>query len=337
MDRDAPGPVSTDEFLVVPDVREPWQPVRSEDVPESPIKVPSMLLLLALVLVSGALYQAWPRAAAYQTVVDENLALKAQLTSMDARMSEVERMWTELQLYKAQLQSLSQAKGDHGPIPDEAMQGAGVEAVAVAQEEAGDTDADHEHTDEPSEPMEEPPAPLVPADLEPANAWASAVASRMNDALARFDESEGDLDALMAELEGLRAVRDSLPGLWPAEGRFTSGFGWRRDPVRGTTKFHSGVDIANERGTAIYSVAPGVVTRSGTSSGYGRVIEIDHGFGVSTKYAHCTTLRVRVGERVERGDYIATMGSTGKSTGPHLHFELRIDGNAVDPLKYLPR
>ena len=338
MDRDGAGEVSGDEYLVVPDVREPWQPVRSDDVPESPIRIPSMLLLFALVAVSGVLFQAWPRAAAYQEVVDENLALKAQLTSMDARMSEVERMWTELQLYKAQLQSLSQAKGDHGPLPDEAMQGAGVEEIAdAAADDAvaeGDTDIPEGDSDEPSDA---PQVPLAPTDLEPANAWASSVAARMNEALARFDESEGDLDALMAELEGLRAVRDSLPGLWPAEGRFTSGFGWRRDPVRGTTKFHSGVDIANERGTAIYSVAPGVVTRSGTSSGYGRVIEIDHGFGVSTKYAHCTTLRVRVGERVERGDYIATMGSTGKSTGPHLHFELRIDGNAVDPLKYLPR
>jgi murein DD-endopeptidase MepM/ murein hydrolase activator NlpD len=242
-------------------------------------------------------------------------------------------MMLRLQLYDAQLRSLSQAAGDHGPLPDDAMQGY---AVADGDDtDAADTDAQEAESTAAEEPG--PEIELVDAELLPARAWAAAVSQRMEDALDRFELGEADLNALMAELEGLRAVRDALPGLWPAEGRFTSGFGWRRDPVRGTTKFHSGIDIANDRGTAIYSVAPGTVTRAGTSSGYGRVVEIDHGFGVSTKYAHCTTLRVREGERVERGDYIATMGSTGKSTGPHLHFELRIDGNAVDPLKYLPR
>ncbi len=84
-------------------------------------------------------------------------------------------------------------------------------------------------------------------------------------------------------------------------------------------------------------MAPGRVVRAETSSSYGRVIDIDHGYGIVTRYAHCTTLRVKEGDWVERGDFISTMGSTGKSTGPHLHFELRIDDSPHDPLKYLPR
>jgi hypothetical protein len=333
MDRSDAEPSPSEVYLRVPGPQETVSRVGPTDIPETPVRVPSMLLVVALVATIAALVQAWPQAAAYRGVMEENLALREQLSAMDSRMGEVETMMLRLQLYDAQLRSLSQAAGDHGPLPDDAMQGY---AVADGDDtDAADTDAQEAESTAAEEPG--PEIELVDAELLPARAWAAAVSQRMEDALDRFELGEADLNALMAELEGLRAVRDALPGLWPAEGRFTSGFGWRRDPVRGTTKFHSGIDIANDRGTAIYSVAPGTVTRAGTSSGYGRVVEIDHGFGVSTKYAHCTTLRVREGERVERGDYIATMGSTGKSTGPHLHFELRIDGNAVDPLKYLPR
>ena len=100
---------------------------------------------------------------------------------------------------------------------------------------------------------------------------------------------------------------------------------------------HAGIDIAAPRGTPIYAVSPGVVDAARYNSGYGRIVVLDHGFGIKTRYAHNSSLLVSKGDLVEAGQLIATVGSTGQSTGPHLHFELLIDGKAVDPLDYLPR
>lgn len=136
----------------------------------------------------------------------------------------------------------------------------------------------------------------------------------------------------------MEPLRLALPRRWPAEGDLTSSFGYRESPVgRARTRFHSGIDVANRRGTAIVAAAPGVVRDVSFNSGYGRVIEVDHGYGVSTLYAHCTSILVREGQVVEEGRLIATIGSTGWSTGPHLHFEVRIHEEAVDPLDFLPR
>jgi hypothetical protein len=277
----------------------------------------ALLVLIAL----GA-----PRVWAYSGLLNENLALRDRLQGVDHRMAEVDRMMMRLRLYDAQLKSLSQAQGDHGPLPDEVMSNGGLVRELVTLEAGAEGPVASEVAPE-----------LTPGMLRPAERWALRVSERVTTFIDLFQRGEHDLDKLITELESLKTIRDALPGIWPADGLITSGFGWRSDPVHGTTKFHSGLDIANDRGTAIHAVAPGRVITAETTSGYGRVVEIDHGFGITTRYAHCTTLRVRQGQRVERGDYIATIGSTGKSTGPHLHFELRIDGSAHDPLKYLPR
>jgi murein DD-endopeptidase MepM/ murein hydrolase activator NlpD len=273
-----------------------------------------------------ALAMGAPRVWAYGGLVEENLALRGRLQDIDQQMADVDRMIKRLKLYDAQLKSLSQAQGDHGPLPDDAMTNGG-----LVRDLGGSGDG----ASGPS--VTEAVPEITPELLRPAEGWAAGVAERVSSFLDLYQLGETDLDKLIAELESLQTIRDALPGVWPADGLITSGFGWRSDPVHGTTKFHSGLDIANDRGTAIYAVAPGRVILAESTSGYGRVVEIDHGFGITTRYAHCTTLRVRQDQLIERGDYIATMGSTGKSTGPHLHFELRIDGSAHDPLKYLPR
>ena len=100
---------------------------------------------------------------------------------------------------------------------------------------------------------------------------------------------------------------------------------------------HHGLDIANGQGTPIYASAAGIVVNSEWMGGYGRMVQLDHGFGLTTIYAHCQRLLVRRGQRVERGQLLATMGTTGQSTGTHLHFEVRVEGHAVDPLDYLER
>lgn len=117
--------------------------------------------------------------------------------------------------------------------------------------------------------------------------------------------------------------------------RFTSGFGARQDPKGWGTRMHSGTDFAAAYGTPIYATADGVVTHAGWSSGYGRLIKIQHAFGIETRYAHLAQMRVSVGQKVSRGDRIGDMGNSGRSTGTHLHYEVRIGGNAVNPMTFI--
>lgn len=115
----------------------------------------------------------------------------------------------------------------------------------------------------------------------------------------------------------------------------TSGFGVRSDPFRGGAAMHSGVDIPGPVGTPIYATADGIIGRTGWVGGYGNLVEIDHGKGIQTRYGHLSAIRAVAGTRVKRGDLIGLMGSTGRSTGSHLHYEVRLDGRAVNPTPFL--
>jgi len=117
--------------------------------------------------------------------------------------------------------------------------------------------------------------------------------------------------------------------------RQTSGFGYRRDPKTGGRRLHKGSDFAGRSGTDIFSTADGVVTKAGWQSGYGKLVIIQHAFGIETRYAHNSNIRVRVGQRVSRGDHISDMGNTGRSTGTHLHYEVRVNGKPVNPMIYI--
>ena len=122
---------------------------------------------------------------------------------------------------------------------------------------------------------------------------------------------------------------------WPTMGRISSSFGWRKSPFGKRRVFHSGLDIAAPRGTAIKAPANGTVVHSGWMGGYGRTIVLSHSKGLTTLYGHCSKLLVRKGAKISRGQTIALVGSTGRSTGNHLHFEVRVGGKPRNPLQYL--
>jgi murein DD-endopeptidase MepM/ murein hydrolase activator NlpD len=128
---------------------------------------------------------------------------------------------------------------------------------------------------------------------------------------------------------------NSAPNLWPVEGRVTASFGERIDPFNGEGAFHSGVDIGSSYGSPVVAPADGLVTRSEIMGGYGKAIMIDHGNGISTRYGHLSGYAVTAGQRVHRGDVIGYVGESGRSTGPHLHYEVRINDTPVNPYKYL--
>ncbi|HXZ27901.1 MAG TPA: M23 family metallopeptidase [Terriglobales bacterium] len=125
------------------------------------------------------------------------------------------------------------------------------------------------------------------------------------------------------------------PALWPVEGPVTGGFGERIDPFNGEGAFHTGVDISSNYGHPVIAPADGVVTFANTESGYGNLLVLDHGYGISTRYGHLSGFAVTPGQTVHRGEVIGYVGLTGRSTGPHLHYEVRINEVPVNPYKYL--
>ncbi|HVM14572.1 MAG TPA: peptidoglycan DD-metalloendopeptidase family protein [Egibacteraceae bacterium] len=153
----------------------------------------------------------------------------------------------------------------------------------------------------------------------------------------RAQALQAESDALLQELGKYRYV-GGAPGskdlLWPTDGALTSGFGYRTHPIFKTRRMHAGIDIPAPTGQPIFAAADGVVSSAGVRGGYGNVVVIDHGEGLSTVYAHQSRMTVSTGEDVDAGDVIGHVGSTGWSTGPHLHFEVRLGGTPVDPMEW---
>ena len=148
---------------------------------------------------------------------------------------------------------------------------------------------------------------------------------------------DGDLDLLLTPSPAPEQTEvDEETLYWPAEALLMSDYGWRRHPRFGDMRLHKGIDLAGDPGTPIYAMDDGVVLKAEYNPSFGRMVVLDHGDGATTLYAHCRKLLVEVGEEVAAGAWIAEMGATGRTTGPHLHFEIHHDDVAVDPLEVLP-
>ena len=125
--------------------------------------------------------------------------------------------------------------------------------------------------------------------------------------------------------------------MWSHLGKINNEFGFRRNPFGGRAyEFHAGMDIDGERGDVIVAPANGVIVKAGWQGGYGNMIEVDHGNGLTTRYGHLSKIEIQVGDTVNRGQIIGYVGSTGRSTGPHLHYELRLNDKAINPRRFLP-
>ena len=156
---------------------------------------------------------------------------------------------------------------------------------------------------------------------------------QLSEAMERKAERLTALESLLLDRQVTAAV---TPSGWPAQGGWVSSlFGIRADPFSGRRAYHEGVDIAARLGSLVKAMGDGVISYSGVKLGYGLMVEVTHGQGYATRYAHTAETLVKVGDRVVKGEPIARIGSSGRSTGPHLHFEVRRDGRAVDPQQYL--
>lgn len=237
---------------------------------------------------------------------DEEATLRPSATIADipARLQHVERTLAAVE--QAQVRTLEQVSGEVGRR---------IERLTLALRETGL---------EPKRYMPTGPAggPFVPAGSQQGNV---------------FDRLAASLRVSLAVASRLDETVEAMPLVRPIAGDadLTSTFGYRLDPFTRSPALHSGIDFRGETGTPVHAAGAGVVTLAEYWGGYGNVVEIEHAGGVTSRYAHLSSIGVREGQRVRAGETVGRVGSTGRSTGPHLHYETRIDGEAVDPARFL--
>ncbi|SEL67499.1 Murein DD-endopeptidase MepM and murein hydrolase activator NlpD, contain LysM domain [Stigmatella aurantiaca] len=152
---------------------------------------------------------------------------------------------------------------------------------------------------------------------------------------AEATRQEQSLQELQAYFQDQKSLLASTPSVWPARGWVTSDFGQRLDPYTAERVTHAGLDIAAPHGKEIHAPSDGTVVFAGLEGGYGNVLVIDHGYGIKTRYGHLAKMLVKAGDKVKRGALIAAVGNTGRSTGPHLHYEVRVNGIPQNPRKFI--
>jgi murein DD-endopeptidase MepM/ murein hydrolase activator NlpD len=161
------------------------------------------------------------------------------------------------------------------------------------------------------------------------------MAARAQRLASRAAEQQGSFERLLELLRGKADQLASTPSIWPAKGWLTSRYGYRISPFTGLRDFHGGVDVAAEPGTEIVAPARGRVVQAGAQGALGNVVVLDHGFGIRTTFGHAQDLLVHEGQSVERGERIASVGNSGRSTGPHLHYAVARNGRLTNPLDYI--
>jgi murein DD-endopeptidase MepM/ murein hydrolase activator NlpD len=178
--------------------------------------------------------------------------------------------------------------------------------------------------------------------LQPQNNMAKSqkdIVRSMHSAIDNLDREvalcEKDKTELHKFLENQKVLLASTPSIWPANGWLSSRFGYRISPFTGKKEFHRGIDIATRIGAPIVVPADGIVSKVYRDRGYGKVVSVSHGYGVITRYAHLNKALVKKGQYVKRGETIALVGNSGRTTGPHLHYEVHLNRVAVDPLRYI--
>jgi murein DD-endopeptidase MepM/ murein hydrolase activator NlpD len=175
----------------------------------------------------------------------------------------------------------------------------------------------------------------IPGPAAAAEGNLSALPGKLSSLETEASRQEQSLHELQEYFDDQRSLLASTPSIWPTRGWVTSDFGTRIDPYTAERRMHQGLDIATPHGQPVYSPSDGTVVFAGVESGYGNVLVLDHGYGVKTRYGHLSEILVHLGDRIRRGDKVAAVGNTGRSTGPHLHYEVRVNGIPENPRKFI--
>jgi murein DD-endopeptidase MepM/ murein hydrolase activator NlpD len=263
----------------------------------------------------------------------ETQARREQVADFEAQLEAVDGHLSRLQEFERKVRIIANLPGSAGTGgEDVSVAGQPEDAEAMPRRGEGGLD---EPVD--VEPPLEPTPPRLPR--APHGAPVEHRVSLLREAAvylgAVAEGQETTLAELVEALEGKRHHLASSPSIWPAKGWLTSRYGYRTSPFTGRRQFHAGVDIAGAPGSDVVAPARGKVVFSGKRGPLGNSLIIDHGYGVRTQYGHNKDLKVRRGDEVERGQVIALLGNTGRSTGPHLHYVVEVKGKSRDPLDYI--
>lgn len=262
--------------------------------------------ILFLAIAGHYLYVA-KDASESQVLREENATLRNQLKSVREKVEHIGATLDRMERFDQRLRNLTQPadpqKGDSA-IADDLLGRRGSSAGS---------------------PLLAPGAPGSPRLL----------GGRLDKLSAEAARQEQGLEELHAYFQEQRSLLASTPSLWPARGWVTSDFGQRLDPYTADRVMHGGMDIAAPHGKEVFAPSEGTVVFAGADGGYGNVLVIDHGYGIKTRYGHLAKVVVKVGEHIRRGQLIGAIGNTGRSTGPHLHYEVRVNGIAQNPRKFI--
>jgi len=262
------------------------------------------LLVLGLFTFAGGYFGKVVDQAALATLKTENVMLRARALATEQMVGAMRQQLGELQEFENKVRVLA----DLNPV-DKAQRQAGVGGSTRPDELAG----------------------LKSDAVKPT----LSASSNVDQLFREVAFERNSLNEVASVLEKRKDLLAHIPSIQPCGGWVISGYGWRRDPVFGGSEFHEGVDIVAQPGTLIGAAADGEVTFAGGKARYGLTVDIDHGYGYVTRYAHCSFIEVSEGEKVRRGQIIALVGATGKTTGPHLHYEVHVAGQTVDPMDYI--
>ena len=268
------------------------------------------LAALALVAAGASVhyFQVAGDAAENRILREENLSLRGQLKSIRERIDHIGSTLDRVERFDQKLRALTLLSDPQRNL-----------AMGPTASEPGQPG-----------PAHSPKGGLLASSENP-----KALNSRLDKLTAEATRQEQSLQELTAYFQDQKSLLASVPATWPARGWVTSDFGQRLDPYTADRVMHTGLDIAAEHGKPVYAPSDGIVVFAGPEGGYGNVIVIDHGYGIKSRYGHLAQMLVKAGERVKRGQQVASIGNTGRSTGPHLHYEVRVNGVPQNPRKFI--
>lgn len=268
------------------------------------------VLLLVGMVIGGTIHylQVAQDAAENRILRDENLTLRTQLKSVRERIEHIGSTLDRVERFDQKLRAVTMLSDPQRNL-----------AMGPTEPEPGTTSptTDTQFTQ------------LTTTDTP------NALMGRLDRLSAEATRQEQSLQELQAYFQDQKSLLASTPSIWPARGWVTSDFGQRLDPYTADRVMHQGLDIAAPHGKEVFSPSDGTVVFAGLEGGYGNVIVIDHGYGIKTRYGHLAKIMVKPGEKVKRGALIAAVGNTGRSTGPHLHYEVRVNGIPQNPRKFI--
>lgn len=254
----------------------------------------------------------------YKSILAENQGLKGEARLLMGNLDEVKASLKKVQDYSEKLGDLTQLKVKRfskktgiGPLSPEEYK------YAKKDLEQGSTNKN------------------LPLGIDMDKLVFRSVFDRIQSIGNRANHNALELQKLLSTLSQQKSLLTSIPSASPADGWITSGFGPRVSPFTGQKTMHKGIDVAAPMGTPIYAPADGVIIFSGAKSGFGNFVMIAHGYGVVSRFGHNAQNMVEPGQKVKKGEQIATVGNTGRSTGPHLHYEILVNGRYVDPKKFI--